>query len=386
MNNVPQGRPVIFMSAAEASGDLHAANLIDAIRSKVPDARFIGAAGPRMQSAGCECLIDLTANATMLAGPALRPVYYIRAVRMLQRAIREIRPDVLVPVDSPALNWHLAKAAKQAGIKVMYYIAPQVWGWAAWRVRKLASLTDRVACILPFEQRYLSDRGVEAEFVGHPLFDHIPPRPDPPADLPQAWAEGRWKVALLPGSRGGEIRRHVDDMLQIAKAIRRRWPKAEFRFPMARAQDVDILTKYARGQNLHIEVARTPEVLAESHFALVKSGTITLEAAYYGVPMVILYRTSAMMWALHKLLGRWLLNTPHLSLVNILAGRRLVPEFMPWQGSAGPLVRMTLEVMDDLGWLFETRQALMDLTDSLCAPNGALACDNAARLVIELLK
>ncbi|MBN1553224.1 MAG: lipid-A-disaccharide synthase, partial [Phycisphaerae bacterium] len=140
-------RPVIFLSAAEASGDHHAANLIHALRKRFPDARFLGAAGPAMAAAGCESIIDLTAKASMVAGPLTNLRYYRRAVRLLQKAIREARPDILVPVDSPALNWHLAKAAKAVGVPVMYYVAPQVWAWARWRIKKVRRLTDHVACL-----------------------------------------------------------------------------------------------------------------------------------------------------------------------------------------------------------------------------------------------
>ena len=139
-------RPLtIFLSAAEASGDAHAANLIRAIREASPGARFIGVAGERMAEAGCEVLLDLTHRASMLGGPLLRLGYYWRQVRRAKKAIRAIRPDLCIPVDSPAFNWHVAKAARKAGAKVLYYIAPQVWAWATWRVRKLARLTDRAA-------------------------------------------------------------------------------------------------------------------------------------------------------------------------------------------------------------------------------------------------
>ena len=171
--------PTIFLSVAEASGDLHAAKLAAALRRRLGEVRLIGAAGPLMRAEGCQSLIDLTASASMMLGPLTRPLYYLRALRKLQESIRRLRPDVVVPVDSPALNWHVAAAAREAGAPVMYYIAPQVWCWAPWRVRKLARLTDAVACILPFEQRYLRDRGVRATYVGHPLFDDIPPAPSP---------------------------------------------------------------------------------------------------------------------------------------------------------------------------------------------------------------
>ena len=183
--------PTIFLSAAEPSGDRHAAGLIRALRVQMPDARFIGVAGEKMAAAGCEVIADLTARASMLTEPFLRAGYYVYTVTRLRKAIRKIGPDVFVPVDSPALNWHLAAAAKKTGSKVVHYVCPQIWAWGPWRTNRLARLTDHVACILPFEVAYLRHRGVDATFVGHPLFDNLPPRSEPLPDIIQAWTDVR---------------------------------------------------------------------------------------------------------------------------------------------------------------------------------------------------
>jgi len=379
-------RPTIFLSAAEISGDEHAARLLESLRKRIPDARFVGVAGEMMAATGCEVVADLTRRASMLGGPLLKLGYYIRTLRRLKRTIRRIRPDVHVPVDSPALNWHLAAAAKKCGASVVYYIAPQVWAWAPWRVRKLKRLTDRVACILPFEQKYLRERGVAAEYVGHPLFDTLDPRGGPLPDLSDAWLEGNWRVALLPGSRPAEINNHAEALLEVARAIRRRWANAECTFA-ARTEPLAETIRHAcaaREENgIDVTVARTREVLAKAHFAVAVSGTITLEAAHFGVPMVIFYRVSRLAYGL---LGKRLIRTPHLSLVNILAGRKIVPEMMPWFGSVGKLTRMVLEVMDDVGYLHEARDELLKLVAPLELPDRSKACDNAADLIVNILR
>jgi len=383
IRNRPQAsaRPVtIFFSAAEASGDEHAAELVRTLRARLPGARLVGIGGQRMAAAGCEILADLTQSATMLGESLLRAAYYVRTVRRLRKMIRRIRPDVHVPVDSPALNWHLASAAKKVGASVMYYISPQVWAWATWRVRKMRRLTDRVACILPFEQPYLRHRGVYATYVGHPLFDTLPERPQTLPDLTEAWADGAWRVALLAGSRAGEIRGHVPTFLAAAGEIRRRWGGARFTFAARTDAAGEAIRAACWGQDVDVVVGRTRQVLAESHFALAVSGTITLELAHFGVPMVIVYRAGRLGY---NLLGRWLLRTPHLSLVNILAGRRLVPELMPWHGRRGQVIDMVMEVMDDLGWLFETRRGLLELTDPLRVAPPQTASDNAAVLALK---
>jgi lipid-A-disaccharide synthase len=382
---VPNG-PTIFLSAAEASGDEHAARLIDALRRRLPDARFVGVAGDRMAAAGCEVIADLTRKASMLAGPILRLGYYVRMVRRIQQTIRTMRPDVLVPVDSPALNWHLAASARQVGTPVVYYIAPQVWAWAPWRVRKLARLTDAVACILPFEQRYLRDRGVNATYVGHPLLDTLPPRPAVLPDLAEAWYEGTWRVAMLPGSRPGEISGHTPALLEIADLIRRRSPKATCVFSAYSENCAEAVAKLCEDPEVEITVGKTREVLASSHFAVAVSGTVTLEAAYFGVPMVIFYRTGLVVRTLRRLLGKRAVPTPYFALVNILAGRRIVPEFMPWRGNVGPVKEMVQEVLDDLGYLFEARRNLLEVTESLRVPPPQTASGNAADLIIKVME
>ncbi|MCJ7544830.1 MAG: lipid-A-disaccharide synthase [Phycisphaerae bacterium] len=375
----------IFLSAAETSGDEHAARLIDALRRRLPDARFIGAAGPRMAEAGCEVLVDLTGKASMFGGPILRVGSYVGSVLRLCRAVRCLRPDLLIPVDSPALNWHLARAARKVGTPVFYYIAPQVWAWAPWRVRKLSRLTDQVGCILPFEQRYLWDRGVHAAYVGHPLFDHLPPRPEKLPDLADAWMHGRWRVAMIPGSRKAEIKGHMKALLVVDGMIRRRWPQARCTFPAANERDERLIRQLAKGAEIDVTVGRTREVLAQSHFAVTKSGTVTLELAHFGVPMVIFHRTSRLVGLLRHLLGRWGVSTASFSLVNILAGRKIVPELMPWHGNIRKLTAAVKEVMDDYGYLFEVRRQLIALTDPLAVPPPASASDRAAELAVSLI-
>jgi lipid-A-disaccharide synthase len=374
--------PTIFLSAAEASGDEHAAKLITALRRRLPEARFVGIGGEKMAAAGCEILLDLTVKAQMLGGPFLKAYYWWRTIRRIQRWIREIRPDLHIPVDSPALNWHLAKAAKQAGATVVYYIAPQVWAWATWRVRKLARLTDHVACILPFEQRYLRHRNVEATFIGHPLFDDMPDRPEALPDLIDAWTNGTWRVALLQGSRPGEIRGHTPALVAVANEIRRRFPKAQCTFTARTAPCADMIRKAAGDAEVDVAVARTREVLADSHFAVAVSGTVTLEVAHFGVPMVIFYRASRLGY---HLIARWFIRTKLFSLVNILAGRAIVPELTPWFGNARKVTTAVLELMSDPGALVDARADLLSIADQLHAPPPQTASDNAAALICNVL-
>lgn len=378
-------KPVtIFMSAAEASGDQHAANLITAIAERIPDARFVGVGGPKMAAAGCELLADLTVKAAMLGGPILRLGYWIRQMSRIKRAMKDLAPDLHIPVDSPALNWHLAKYAKAIGTPVMYYVAPQVWAWAPWRVRKVRRRTDMVACILPFEERYFRDRGVNATYVGHPLFDTLEPPIEPLPDLAEAWSEGTWNVALLPGSRPAEIANHMPALLNVAEAIKRRWSRAVCTITAHNdigAKNIHAACKGRLPAHVEVVVGKTRQVLKNAHVAVAVSGTVTLEVAHFGVPMVILYRVPALG---HKLIGPFLgISTPHLALVYILAGKRIVPEIMPWYGRIKPVREMVLDVMDDLGCLYDMRKEMREVTSRL--KTSPSASENAADLAIKML-
>lgn len=373
-------RPTIFITAADVSGDVHAAGLIEELRQRLPAARCVGIGGQAMAEAGCELLDQPVRRASMATGAFAHLRYFHKLIRRTRRAMADIAPDVHVPVDSPALNWHLARAARKLGAGVMYYIAPQVWAWARWRVRRLARLTDAVACILPFEADYLRPRGVNAHFVGHPLFDHLP-QADPP-DLDRPAAEGTWRIALLPGSREGEIRAHAPALAAVARRLSRRWPRAEFVFTAFGGSAAEMIRQSCPGSDLPVEVGNTSQVLARSHFAVAASGTVTIQAAHFGVPMVIFYRVSK--WP-YRLLGRWLIRTPFLSLVNILAGRRLLPELMPWYGDADALAEAAEGMLDDLPALKRTREELLEVVAPLRADPPATAAGNAAELVIATM-
>jgi len=380
-------RPTIFLSAAETSGDHHAANLILALREKLPNARFIGATGPEMAAAGCESIIDLTKKASMVLGPIAHLSYYHKAVRKIQAAIKEIKPDIHVPVDSPALNWHLAKASKAANVPVLYYVAPQVWAWAPWRIKKVRRLTDHIACLLPFEEQYFRSRGVNATYVGHPLFDGRPPvDPNALPDLVEAWTTGKFRVALLPGSRSGEIKAHALPFAKLTEDIRREWNDASFTFTAVNETAAQQIRQAVRGRfDIPIVVGKTPEVLAESHFAIATSGTVTLNVAHTGVPMVIAYKTSWLSYLAFPLLKQWLFRTKSLSLVNILAGRKIVPELMPWNGNIKKLTDATIQAMGDVGYLTSTRKKLLELTKPLALPSPHMASQNTADLIIKII-
>ena len=380
--------PLIFLSSAEASGDDHAARLIRAIRLRIPSARFVGAAGPAMQEAGCESLMDLTGRASMVMGPLGNLRFWRRVVKQLQGEIVARQPDLFIPTDSPALNWHLCKTAKSVGTTVLHFIAPQVWAWARWRIKKVRRFSDHIACLLPFEQEYFRERGVAATFVGNPVFDDLPPEQpvETMPDLLEAWSEGNWRVALLPGSRQGEIRNHAAALAETARRIQARWPAAQCTFTARNEQAKDRIAQALDGEAVQIEVGQTADVLQRSHFAIAASGTVTLEVAGLGVPMVVLHRLRGIERLGYPIARRFLLHTRFLSLPNILAGREIVPELMPWTGNVDVLAGRVLETMNNVGYLVEARQKLLDTTRPLRSEPGQTAAGRTAELVEELLR
>lgn len=373
--------PQIFVSAAEPSGDQHAAGLIEALRELYPEARIYGLAGPRMQAVGCEVVEDWTRHSAMLAG-AIRLVG--RAFALFKRvgALLKASPaDLVIVVDSPTLHLPIAKQAKAAGCRVLYYIAPQVWAWAPWRIRRVRKRVDRVACLLPFEEEYFSSRGVSAKYVGHPLIEQlraVQPNTDAVAELK---ARGQPIVACLPGSRGHVIDEVLPGQIEVAGAIAAHHPGAHFLFSGADEKAGDKLRAALQAEQFahSIEIGRNADVLAAADLVLCASGTATLEVAYARVPLVIMYNGSK--WG-YRLVARWLIRTPHLSLVNILAGRRIVPEFMPFYTSTAPIIAEALDLLSN-----SPRRAQMkaDLDAVVRSLGTASAARGAAQIAAEML-
>jgi lipid-A-disaccharide synthase len=374
------------MSAAELSGDRHAAELIRQITAIAPKTRFFGLAGPSMQAAGCEVVEDFTARATMLVGAVRLAGHAYRLVRQVGRLAREHRPDLAVLVDSPALHLPMARQIRPSGTPILYYIAPQLWAWAPWRIGKVRRRVDRMAVLLPFEERYFRDRGVPADYVGHPLVTQVADeltrvRRDNMASLRAA---GSPLIACLPGSREHVLKEVLPGQLAVARAIAVRYPKAAFVFGAADENGRRLISAaLARGQAWaaiphRVETGRNAEILSCADFALCASGTATLEVACHGVPMVIMYNGSK--WG-YRLVGRWLITTPHLSLVNILAGRRIVPEFMPYYTSTEPIIRESLDILGNPQRRARIKADLAAVVESL---GTGRAAEQTARIALEM--
>lgn len=378
----------VFVSAAEASGDRHAAELIHEIRRLRPQTSFVGVAGPAMQAAGCEVVDDFTQRATMLVGAIRLAGHAWRLVRRVGRLAREQSFDLAILVDSPALHLPMSKHLKRAGCPILYYVAPQLWAWAPWRIGRFRWRIDQLACILPFEEAYFRQRGVPTRFVGHPLVSQLANQPTDAALASKLAALGEPVVACLPGSRRHVIDEVLPGQIEVIQAIRAKHPETiallAAATPEAAEQIRAILARELNQRDdkaipgFRVEVNHNAEILAAADVALCASGTATLEVACRSVPMVVMYNGSK--WG-YRLVGRWLIRTPHLCLVNILVGRRIVPEFMPYYTSTTPIAIEALDLLAN-----DTRRCTMraDLAQVVRSLGTAHAARSTAAMAVAM--
>jgi lipid-A-disaccharide synthase len=366
----------VLIVAGEASADLHASRALEELRRLRPDVRAFGVGGPRLRAAGLEALAPAEEISVMgLAEVLPRLPRILGILRALGRAAAERRPKAALLVDLPDFNLRLAKKLKKLGVPVVYYVSPTIWAWRPGRAKKIAKVVDRMLCILPFEERFYEGTGVSARFVGHPLAERPAPGPAEAYRRELGLTASRTTVALVPGSRPSELKRIFPAMLAAADRIRASRPDAQFVVPVAPTLAREQLAPYLvshRTIEVKLVDGRTEDVVGASDAALVKSGTSTLEAALMLRPMVVVYKLS---W-LSYLIGRLLVRIAHFALVNILAGRGLVPELL--QGEASP-ERMAAEIERLLG----DRAAREAQLEGLRAVRASLGEPGAARRVAE---
>lgn len=369
--------PKILVSAGEASGDRYAALLVEHLRRRRPDTEFFGCAGHHMQNAGIRPVVDASKLAVvgLLEVVGHVPRIWMEYRRLIQAARIE-RPALAILTDSPDFHLRLAARLRRLKIPVVYLVAPQVWAWRKRRIHAIRSNVERLLCIFPFEESFFRQHGVAAEFIGHPLARMVKPaflRED--FLRKHRFPEGRPLVTLLPGSRSGEIRRHLAALLD---AVRRMLRKTEASFALALPPGLSEpgLWKQLRDQPIRVIEGETWDAIAHAEVALAASGTVTIEAAMLGTPMVTFYRVTPLSW----LMGKWMVQVPFYSMVNLVAGRAVVPELMQNEMRGELLAAEALRLLEDVAARDKMRQGLREVVSRLSTEADPI---ERAALIVE---
>lgn len=363
--------------AGEASGDNLGAALIHAIRKQEPDAVFEGVAGPRMQAAGCFSLYPMENLSVMGLVEVLKHLPKLLSMRRdLRRHFLETPPDIFIGIDAPDFNLSLERSLKRAGIRTLHYVSPSVWAWRQYRVRKIAASVDCMLTLFPFEERYYEQQQVPARFVGHPLADLITDAVDPlPARAHLGIDHQGPLVALLPGSRVGEVKRLAGDFLLAASWCHERRSDIRFVVPLANNACRSVFEAALAAVNSRLPVTllhgQALAAMAAANAVLMASGTATLECMLLKRPMVVAYRLSPLTYRLARLL----VNTPYYSLPNLLADRPLVKEFIQDDVTPEALGGEILRLLNDPAHAQELTTVFAQLHDELRRDASRIAAD-----------
>lgn len=375
----------IFISTGEPSGDLHAANLVRALRKRCPEAEFVGFGGPHLEATGTRLLYPLVELAVMWFGRVLLNLHkFIRLLKMADRCFRDERPDAVILIDYPGFHWLLARRAKRRGIPVIYYVPPQLWAWAGWRVKKVRKFVDHVLCSLPFEPDWYHARGVPgAVYIGHPYFDELAERRLDEGFLAEIEGKGRPIIALLPGSRTQELRRNLPILLRAAVKVAVDRPGSRFVVACLHERHRELTREIVRAEGitldrLEIEAARTAELIRSADLAWAVSGSVGLELMAEARPTVVLYKIRPLdLW-----IARPFIKARYISIVNLLADAEVMPEYLTDRDVSDELAGWARRWLDDPRQRAEVAARLADLRDRVARPG---ASDRAADRIASLL-
>lgn len=372
-------RKVVLFTAQEPSGDAHAAPVIARLREAYPDIEPVAFGGPRMEEAGAR-MLGRTADDGVMGLAGAKKVLEVRALH--NRIVDWVRRNptaVHVPVDSPSANFPLCARLKPMGVRIVNLVAPQLWAWAPWRIRKVRRISDVLLCLLPFEEAWFRTRGVTAKFVGHPVLSAPLDRSrleEEAAHLPG----GAPRILLLPGSRSGEVRKNLQLLVDSFTLIRGSIPSASGLIVASSEANASRIMDGLHGAlpfGVHLSTGNIDTGVAWCDLALAVSGTVSLDCARQAKPVVGVYRLS-----LPEVLGaKLILRAPHRLLPNIIAGRRIVPEFVPYAGNAEPIAAAALELLSNGVRMQRTREDLKGVAASFAGRDPArIAAEVVARM------
>ncbi len=368
MDNFSKKKRVMII-AGETSGDLHGAKIVNAMQKRNKGLFFFGVGGRALKKAGVNVLVD----ASEISVVGITEVFskipgILKGLKVVKNTLKTMRPDLLILIDFPDFNLHVAATANKIGIPVLYYISPQIWAWRLGRVKKIGELVDHMAVILPFEEDFYKEQNIPVTFVGHPLLED---RLLPKEAVVNKWPEDRLVIGLLPGSRYGEIARHLPVMLDAARILFEKIKS--IRFIISLAPDVEekhveeIVKKYKGAADFEISAGNVRKIFEQSKIVVAASGTVTLESAISGTPMVIIYKVSPVSYWL----GKAMIRVKNIGLVNLLAGKEIVPELIQKEASSNRIADTVFKMLNDPTALKRISHELLAIRDKLGGPGAS---------------
>ncbi len=369
----------IVIIAGETSGDFHGAHLVRAMRKKDEHMFFCGIGGERLKAEGVRLLVEAHELSVVGITEVISKIPKVfSGISAIKKIFNGLHPDLIILIDFPDFNLHIAKLAKNQGVPVLYYISPQIWAWRSGRVEKIRQYVDQMAVILPFEEDYYRNHNIQATFVGHPLLDYY----EEQALVNEDDNNNALAIGILPGSRRSEIEKNLPVMLAAATWIQEVFPDVRFLISIAPGIDREwadqFIRPYMQGCRIDRITGEVRQVFKKSALVLAASGTVTLETAIFGVPMVIIYRVSALSYRL----GEALVNVDHIGLVNIIAGERIVPELIQADANPANIAREAVEILNNPERLNSIRQKLKSVRNRLGSPG---ASERTADIAFKML-
>jgi lipid-A-disaccharide synthase len=372
----------IMIVAGEASGDMHGASLVREMLKIDPALNFYGIGGNKLQEAG----VKLLANASTMAVVGLTEVIsklrsILKIMNMMKKSLDKYRPELVILIDYPDFNLPLAKAAKKRGIKIFYYISPQVWAWRKSRINKIKRLVDKMAVILPFEVDTYAAKGFVVDYVGHPLLDLVKPSYSQQESRKMFnLDESKTTIGLLPGSRQSEVIKLLPEMLRAAEILAQKIQNLQFILPLADTLEEKTVGDIVSGFTIKVKVisGQTYDAVSCCDLAIVASGTATLETALLGVPMIIIYKISPLSY----FIGKLVVNVKNIGLANIIAGKTVVPELIQGKANAQSIAAEAVAILTSVERKKEMMNELAEIRAKLGKPGAAI---RAAQLVLDML-
>ncbi|MGH7598692.1 MAG: lipid-A-disaccharide synthase [bacterium] len=373
---------VALIVAGEASGDLHGAGLVHELKRLAPEAEIIGIGGDGMAAAGMELLFHIRDMAVIGFTEVLRHLRFFRRVmRTLEDEVARRRPAVVILIDYPGFNLRFAarlRARYEKPPKIFYYIAPQVWAWGAKRIPKMARLVDQMAVVFPFEAPLFQSAGIPTEFVGHPLLEGLRPKSNTDTFFARYQIDAaRPLLGLLPGSRHQELERLLPDMVATAQLLRQTIPGLQIAVAMAPTLPESLYRTWIKDDDIRLVANATYEVMRDSSACLVCSGTATLETACFETPLAVVYRVSRLSYEI----GKRVVKLPYIGLVNVVAGRKIVPEFIQHDFVPARVAPVLAKLIKDSEYRAEVQRALAEVRTKL---GTAGASRRTAELALQL--